>query len=255
MLMLFLSSPAFAGAWLQADDGLLVSTQALHYRTDSYYDTGGEELAQQRFTKNEINLYMEYGWRENLTIGTNLFLNQVNQGRDNIGIADPELFARLPLLKGECYIFSIQPLIKLPSWYQHAGTPRGGTESFDGELSLLFGWNLPVIHARDYLDLRIGYRERTDGLNGQYRFDIAYGLHLSDSLAMVPAFRAIRATESDAQAFSNNGALDYDLYKTEMNLYYAINDFQQLSLGYFSHFAGEQTGAGQGIMFGLLQRF
>jgi hypothetical protein len=255
LLFLLLPFPALAGAWLQEDGGLLVSTQALYYQTDSYFDVTGEELAQRDFTKQELNLYTEYGWSEKFTLGANLFINRVEQGDDNFGIADPEFFARATLFKTDNSVISIQPLIKLPSLYQYGGSPRGGTDSFDGELSLLYGRNMPIISARDYMDMRVGYRERSDGLNGQYRVDVSYGLYVTDYLLCVPAFRSVIAAKNDAQTFNNNGSLDYDLYKAEMSLYYPLNDFQQVGMGYFHHIAGQQTGAGQGFSIGLVQRF
>lgn len=256
MILAFLPCPAFAGAWLQGDDDLLISTQAIYYDTDSFYDNAGEEQSQETFTKKELNLFVEYGYSERLTLGTNLFLNHVEQGSDdNIGIADPEIFARMALFKTDHSVFSIQPLVKLASSYQNESEPRGGTDSYDGELSALYGTNMPLISPRDYLDLRAGYRARSNGLNAQYKLDAAYGMYLGEKLSIVPALRSVIAARKEDAAFSNSGALDYDLHKAELNLYYSINEVQQISLGYFNHFAGEQTGAGQGFTLGLVQRF
>jgi len=254
-LLLLLPCPAFAGAWLQDEGNTLLSTQALIYQTDSYYDSGGDELSQSEFTKTELNLYAEYGWRKNVTLGTNLFVNHVEQGNDNLGIADPEFFARFVLLTSDHSVLSIQPLVKLPSWYQNAGSPRGGSEATDIELSLLFGHNLPIISPRDYIDVRAGYRERSRSLKGQYRLDASYGMYLRDDLLLVPSVRAVIATDANVQVFREDGEQDYDLYKTEINAYYALSDSQQLSFGYFTHMGGEQTGAGQGFSIGLVQRF
>ncbi|MFZ4125239.1 MAG: hypothetical protein ACOYJ2_04110 [Rickettsiales bacterium] len=256
MLLLLFPSTSFAGAWVQNEGDALFSRQAIFYTTNEYFDIEGNSTPQARFHKKELNLYGEYGWSNHLTLGTNLFLNRVSQNDEtNLGIADSEFFARLLVWKTEQSVVSLQPLIKLPSLYQQAGTPRGGTDSTDAELSLMIGHNIGLLSKADYVDMRLGYRERSSGLNAQWRADIAYGVTLTDRLQLVSAIRTIQATQSDPEAFSNNGELDYDLSKAELSALYQLDYWQALQLSYFSHVAGRQTGGGQGFAIGLTQRF
>lgn len=252
---MLLPLPASAGAWLQEAGRTLLSRQATFYTTDEYFNEGGNATAQSRFSKEELNLYGEYGWSDHLTLGTNLFLNRVSQsGESNLGIADSEFFARLLLWKGKHSLVSLQPLIKLPSLYEQSGSPRGGTNSTDTELSLLMGHSFRLLSETDYIDARFGYRERS-GQKAQWRTDIAYGVTLTDQWQLVSAIRSIYAVELDTQSFSNSGTLDYDLGKAEITALYHIDYWQDVQFSYFSHIAGRQTGGGQGFSLGLTQRF
>lgn len=244
---------------MQEKDRALIATQATYYQTDTYYDDLGIRQSQPTFTKHELNLYGEYGLRESVTVGANLFLNRVDQGRDNIGLADSEFFARFRLARfapfGYHSVLSIQPLIKLPSMYEHGGTPQGGSDSIDGEVSLLYGINIPSISSADYLDMRIGYRERSDELVGQYRIDVASGMYFTPSISIAAALRSIFAADVGNTAFTNNGAQDYDLHKAELSAYYSLDTANQFSVTLFNHYAGRQTGAGHGVTLGYMKRF
>lgn len=257
--MAFLPFPAFAGAWVQEKGRALAALNATYFATDSYFDEFGVRQSQQKFNKQELNLYAEYGWRDSITVGTNLFLNRVDQGDDNYGLADSEFFARIRLAQfapfGYRSVLSVQPLIKLPSFYEHGGVPQGGSESFDGELSLLYGINIPSISSRDYIDMRVGYRERTNDLEGQYRLDLVSGVYFSPNFSVTGGMRSIFASAVGNAAFANNGDQDYDLHKAELGAYYSINGNDQLSLNLFHHYAGRQAGAGRGITLGFIRRF
>lgn len=256
VILVTLPLPAFAGAWVQEAGRSLISTQITLYSTNEFFDIEGNTTSQSRFHKEELNVYGEYGWNNTLTFGTNLFLNRASQnGSTNIGIADSELFARLLVWKDNHSVLSLQPLIKLPSLYEQSGSPRGGTDSTDIELSVLFGHSFRLLSETDYVDARIGYRTRNNGLNAQWRTDIAYGITLTDTLQIISAMRVITATQLEAETFSNNGELDYDLSKAELSALYHLNDGQAVQFSYFAHIAGRQTGSGQGISVGFTQRF
>lgn len=255
-LALLLPMPCMAGAWLQEEGRILLSTQAIYYSTDRYFNAGGNLTPQQHFSKAEFNLYGEMGWRDNVTLGTNLFLNRVRQaGEENAGISDAEFFARLRLWQAGGSVLSLQPLVKLPSYYQNAGTPRGGSESFDTELSLLFGHSFSLLSTQDFIDARIGYRERSRGLNGQWRTDLSYGTQLTDSWQLIASARNVTSADLQSETFRNDGELDYDLGKAEFTAIYTIDPWRSWHATYFGHVSGRQTGSGQGVMLGLTQRF
>lgn len=257
LLMLTMPSLAYAGAWLQPKDSGYIAVQASAFRSDAYFDDIGEKQDQQRFTKYETNLYAEYGMRSWLTAGTNLFVNRASQGDDsNVGLADSEFFARLKLAEIEDYVISIQPLIKLPSLHEDRDPPRAGSRSMDEELSLLVSGHYPVISDRDYIDLRIGYRNRSRGLNGQYRVDVAYGIHLSDHFTVIPAYRSVIAQQMEDNAtFREDGEQDFDLHKMELGFAWEYAPNHQALLSVYSHVAGSFAGAGEGITFGIGWQF
>ncbi len=248
---------AHAGAWLQpASQGLFIQ-QATYYTADGYFDADGTVQPQSRFSKYEWQPYVEYGLLNNLTIGATGYAQQVSQNNaTNRGIADPELFARMALWKGTQSVLSIQPLIKFSGSFDSSDSPRGGSQSTDGEISLLYGQTLPIVTANDYIDLRAGYRIRNRGLNDQLRFDAAAGLKLSPQWEITPALRGVVATAMEkTTTFSENGDRDYALLKAEIAGSYHLNPQQSLQATLFKHVAGIQTGDGYGVSFGFAQRF
>jgi hypothetical protein len=257
VLALSLPAQAVAGAWLQpAGKGYTASVISV-FSTDRFFDVAGIKTPQSRFTKIETNFYAEYGLYEWLTIGSNLFINRAQQdGIHNLGIADPEFFIRLPLLDYQGWRTSLQPLIKLPSLYENSNTPRAGSRAMDLELSLLLGRNITLYGFDGYMDIRLGYRNRSRGLDAQYRADIAYGLHVNNRLTLIPAIRAIIAKNIDPnEPFREDGEQNFDLFKLELGLQYQLDNGKKLIATGFTHTKGANAGAGNGISLGVAWAF
>lgn len=252
-----LSSPAFAGAWLQPEHQGLFIGQATYYTTSHYFDFDGNKQRQPTYKKYELQPYVEYGLFKNLTIGGSAYAQHVTQsGNSNQGIADPEIFARTRLWYDDKQVVSIQPLIKFNGTFKDSGSPRGGSKTTDAELSLLYGRNLPVLSNRDYLDVRAAYRTRNHGLSDQLRGDVAMGLGVTDRFMLIPALRGVAATDvNEAAVYSENGDLDYSVIKAEVTGLYTLNDQQWVQASLFKPVAGFQTGEGYGASIGFAQRF
>lgn len=248
---------AQAGAWLQEPKSSYVAVTASLFSNDRFFDVDGTKQDQSRFTKYETNIYAEHGLTNWLTVGTNLFINRAQQGGlENNGIADPEFFIRLPLINYEGWVISAQPLIKLPSAYENGGTLRAGSRSLDFEFSLLMGSNMKLLDERDYIDIRVGYRERSRGLEAQFRGDIVYGIHVTESLCILPAARVTIAEDiPTGGVFRQDGEQDFDLMRAELGFSYQMNNRQRLIANVFAHIQGANTGAGEGITIGSAWQF
>ena len=254
--LLLSATAAHAGAWLQdAGHGQFIA-QATYFTSDAYYNSSGHRIAQPTYDKYEFMPYAEYGVSKNLTIGGLASVQYDTQnGRDNTGLADPEIFLRTSLYRDDVQVLSIQPLIKFDSAFTQAGSPRGGSSSTDLELSLLYGRNLHLISARDYLDIGGGYRYRSTYLNDQYHADAALGLGLTPRLQLIPAVHAITATKKPNAPFSENGDQDYSLLKLEATARYSLTQTQAVGLTVFDHVDGRQTGNGTGATLSFAQQF
>ncbi len=255
---IFFSVQAHAGAWTQPKGEGLFIAQATYFSSDHYFDFDGYRVKQPTFRKAELQPYAEYGLRDWLTIGGSAYMQYVKQAGDgNQGLGDPELFARIRLHTWENGdVLSIQPLVKLPSYYTHDRQPRGGSRSTDGELSVLYGTNWEYFGITGYTDTRAGYRMRSRGLNAQYRIDQAIGINITDHFLLIPAVRSIITTEyDDTAAFSEDGEQDYDLAKAEITALYKFDEKRWVHATYFDHIAGAFTGDGRGITIGYAEQF
>jgi hypothetical protein len=252
-LVFLYSQVALAGAWLQPQNHGILVLQTSHFSGDQFFDELGERQPQPRFNKYEANLYSEYGYSEHWTLGSNLFVNRVAQnGQTNFGLADSEFFARRSLYQSEKWMLSLQPFFKLNSYYKSYNKPLGGSRSRDYEINLLLGYKQQILSPLDYIDTRIGYRSRNNGLSNQIRTDTAYGIHLRDDLLFIPAVRAIISDNpSPEPGFSENGEQDYSLVKAELGILYKFADNRWLQASIYEHIEGVLAGAGRGISVGM----
>lgn len=254
---------AFAGAWTQAEDGLLYVNTLAFYTSDAYLDLDGNKTSQPNFNKAESNHYIEYGWQDEWTIGANLFLQYLQQEStttsgsvtythwvDNAGIGDTELFTRYRLKQGAHYVLSLQPLIKLPSYYTKDPLPKGGSDSFDAELSLQAGYSFELWDNHHYLDTRIGYRHRFDNaLRDQWKLDIKAGISIAPQWQFIPAiYTTLSHDMPNTATFTESGQNDYHLLKLESSVLYEYSNNLYLQFGGFAHIAGRNTGQGHGLM-------
>lgn len=256
ILALCVAPAAWAGAWVQPKGQGLFVAQAGFYSTDRFYAADGSEQSQPTFSKIELTPYAEYGLLDNLTIGGTAYLQDAFQsGNSNLGIADPQIFARSELWGDDSQHLSLQPLVKFASGFEHRAPPRGGSRSTDFELSLLYGRSFHLVSNRDYLDLRGGYRLRANRLGDQFLADVAAGFGIAEHWLVIPAFRQVVSLGTVGGTFSESGDLDYDLSKVELTSQYRLDTQRSLQLSLASHVAGAQTGAGYSITAGLAEAF
>lgn len=248
---------AYAGAWLQPKDQGLAITSATYYGTSRYFDDAGQLQSQSAYSKYELQQYVEYGARKNLTLGGSFAFQRVIQfGQSNHGIADPEIFARTKLWQGERQLLSIQPLLKLKSQFARAHAPRGGSGTTEAELAMLYGRNFHLISDDDYVDTKMAYRWRGNGLHSQWRVETSVGLNVTDKLQLVPAMRSVATPLMDeTNTYTESGDSDYDMLKLELGAIYHLTPQQWVEANVFKPVAGIQTGGGTGISLAFAQQF
>jgi hypothetical protein len=260
---------AEAAAWLQPEGKGQFFNNHFFYTTDTFVDVDGNRVKQPRFTKYEDNPYVEYGLFENLTIGLNTFIHYVTQEQsvtfgntsttfttDNYGIADTEIFARFPLHKGDSYIVSAQPLIKLPSYYSADHSPKAGTEDLDFEIALQGGYSFRHHGLYHFTFGEVFYRKRNGILFDQIGLDLGLGYKLTERLTLLPQFFSIFAFNNNGQyLFSSTGAGDSDLIKLQFTAFYQVNRRVFLQTGLFNHVWARNTGSGTGLIFSVGYNF
>lgn len=262
---LSLASAALAGAWTKPEGKGEVIVTSLYFSSGGFWDNGAHHSAQPRFEKIELNPYLEYGYSDEITLGGNLFLHALSQdsragstaAEHNFGLGNSEFFARYQLYQSPQSVVSLQPLISLPSAYEQSAAPRSGSDSFDGELSLLGGHNFALFGQSHYGEARIGYRHRLDSdLHDQLRIDAKLGLRLNENWEMIPAAYGVFALASAPNpTFTEDGQQDYDLVKLEAMLRYNLSEQSYLQGGGFAHLYGRNVGDGSGFMLSFGRHF
>lgn len=258
--------PAHAGAWTLPESGAQVILNTLYYQATDEFTRGEHRRSfsnDGKFTKLELNPYIEYGLRDDLTLVLNLFARRVefsnNFGSDaNFGVADPEIALRYRLSAPESLtVWSVQGLIKLPVAAPH-GTPPLGNEQTDVEGRLLVGRSFSIGPRWAYWDLEVAYRFRDEEPADEIRLDATLGVSLTERWLVIGQFFGIRGLRNGTPiATHNNPTIDpnFDLYKAQLSVVYTLTKTVRLQVGYLRDLAGRNTGAGQAALFAVWFRF
>lgn len=271
----FLFSSTSEAAWTRGKGQWFAADSLSTYRTTHFIDDDGNRIRQPRFGKQEWNAYLEYGWRDDVTVGANLFFhrltadyaryhptaNTVVTGTDrNYGLADPELFLRKRLwqgqLLGKSAVLSVQPLLKAPGFYYYGGNPRSGTDTFDAELRLQGGINFSLLGHSHFATADLAYRKRFGQWRDQFRADTTLGFNLSSDFTLLMQNFVTRRVEGTARRSSTSAQVnDYDLVKSQASIVYRVNNTTRVQLGAFRHMYARNTGDGEGFLLSLWREF
>ena len=252
-----------AAAWLQKTGELSLYNSTIYYSTDEYFDEAKQRRSQLRYSKYEQNLYAEYGWNRDLTIGVSASVDAVqgDAGQasptigSNYGLSEPSLFARYRLWENENSVLSVQPWLKLPSLYAKDSLPRGGTDQTDMELRLLGGHSFQLDGLYHFINIEAAYRKRFGDPGDQLRFDLTAGFRPHENWLIMPQlFTTWRVSEPAAQRFIQNPINDYNLIKPQLSAVYRYSVDTSFQLGVFKHLYGQNTGAGGGLFASLWYR-
>lgn len=271
---LMLPFPASA-AWTREQGAWFTAQSFSSYRTNRFITVDDRRIAQPTFIKREWNSYAEYGWRDDTTLGFNLFLHRLESDRgqynpilsrmeiirdDNYGLADSEVFIRQKLWQGTVFghdaRLAVQPLLKLPSLYLEGGPPRSGTDTFDGELRLQGGMTFPLLARHHFAAMDIAYRKRGGNWRDQIKADTTLGLQLSDDFMFLSQLHVTKRAQGTSHAANTSDTVnDYDLWKAQLSLVYRLNATTRLQMGGFRHIHARNTGDGDGIVFSIWREF
>lgn len=249
--------PATAGAWTRPEGNLQVITTALAYQTDRRFDNNGTSVPQPRYRKQEINPYIEYGLRDGLTVGANLFLQRLDDSTNTTtGLGDTELFLRTRLWERGSTILSFQPEVKLPSPHASAHSPAIGSAHVDTGARLLGGRHFEWLGRSHYAEAELGYRLRGGESGNQVLAKATVGLSVASDLLLLPQVAQTWRTQSPAMpGFTQSPRDDYSLTRLQLSAVYRLSDTQAVQAGVFRHVEGRNAGAGGGALIAWWQEF
>lgn len=256
ILIVFFPQALHAAAWPQAKGGGQVIDTLSLYSTDRYFgtDSTSDTFPQATFGKLENSVYAEYGWRDATTLGlkTNYQYNEMESPSiQSYGIGDTEFFVRQMLWKDGGHVFSVQPLIKLPSLWQGGSRLPVGTDGLDAELRLLHGYGFELWGLSSFVGSEVGYRAHTSDASNEWHVDESLGLWVTPSVMLLAqAFVTVSENTSSA-SFSTVNSSDYDLAKGQFSVVAEFTDTLSVQAGAYQHAYGHNTGAGGGIFLSL----
>lgn len=252
ILCLF-SSFAYAGAWTQEVGKTLFIGNLSYYSTDRYFDNSGSKQPLASYKKYEFNPYIEYGFKDDITIGANLFVQRAAQYNNiNIGIGDSEFFARLRLWQKDGLVFSLEPMIKLPSLEKESNQPQIGSRNFDTGLSSSIGYGFKAYNLNHYINMDTGYRHRFGVPSDQLKLSVSAGVSITkETMILTQLFATKRVASNYNPVFTQSSSDDYDLSKIQLSGVYKLNEETSLQLGAFRNVSGRNIGNGSGFIFSV----
>jgi hypothetical protein len=258
-----LMSNAWADGWVQPKHKALVSLAVTYYETDIFYDKDGHRVDVPRFTKYEIQPYMEYGLTDAVTLGLSDGVHYLKQDQrlgnalTNEGDSGSELFGRVRLWQDGAAVLSVQPFVKTPAYARrHGAAPRGAPKEWQTGASLQGGYGLEAWGLHHYVTLNVGWRERFSAAHDQFLVRVAGGVSVSPDWQLLPEISFEHPTHLNTDATrSVSGVNDYALTKLQLMAQYSLSERVQMQAGLFWHVAARNTGDNGGVRAALLYAF
>lgn len=256
-----------ADGWTLKQGQWQIITTASYYGTDHYRDADGNSRNTKSFSKSELNPYIEYGLRDDLTLGLNTSFQYFDQPGNGIGSSPlsrmhnvlggvTELFARKRLWQNGHSVLAVQPLVRLPDYYTDTNFIAHERSSWDGELSLQGAVGKPFNGFPSFASASLGYRKRFGEPDDQVRLTLAAGSWIWPKfMVMGQAFGTWGIGSGGQAVFTNFGSDDYDLVKLQLSGVYRFNENLALQMGGFRNVYARNSGEGGGVLMALWWRF
>ena len=159
---LLFNSNVFAASPTREEGKGFVSLTYYYYTSNTYYDNSGNKFKTPRFHKHELNLYLEYGLRNDLMFTFQTALDYLTQSGDNsFGLYDLELGLQKEIYKNNNNILSLKGTVIIPGLYNKKEKPYISLGKYGAEISLLGG----IYRNKFYIDNQIGFRRYKDDIN------------------------------------------------------------------------------------------
>jgi hypothetical protein len=248
---------SMAAAWVLPKGKYEVLHNYFFYTASESFDSDGNTSKNKRFSKHEYNPFIQYGVREDLTLGVSPSIQYLTQDQTEFGLADAEVFLRKQLWKGnKGQVASVQPLIKLYGPYDEDASPALGQKQIDIELRGLYGAPFSLFEQWHFYNIEAGYRHRFESPGDEWRIDSTLGLRADENnLVLLQLFSVISVDKSANNQLALANSSDFTLHKLQASYVHTLDEKLSLQLGGFTHIAGENTGAGGGILFSVWTHF
>lgn len=259
-----LSGSGLAGAWAQEPGRGLAILQYYFYTTDTGFTDGWHSRRfgnGGRFTKNELNLYLEYGLIDRLTLIGNFFLDSVVNESDttreaNFGPADQEVGLRYQFV--DRVPQSLQLTVKIPGPYYIDDVPALGNGQTDVELAYYIGTSFKVFDLYGFIDAGVGYRLRTGPPADEFRWYFNAGFPLHPKVDLIFESQGIHGLGNEQPQIVGENILlttDFSLIKVGASLVFRPIEDWAIQAGPYFHVAGRATGAGGGFKVAIWRKF
>ena len=252
--LLFVPSAAWAGAWtLPEGTGQWLAT--LTGTTSTSYFTDSGLASTPRYSKQELQVLIEYGLTDRLTA---IF----DPGLQNIDIAPPtnaarfglnytEFGARYGFFESQDWVVSGQTTLRIPGTTNTSNLAAIGYTDVEADFRALLGHNFKAGDMPSFFDFEVAERWRTDGYPSEFRFEGTLGMKVYPRwMLLLQSFNVI----SEGSGISIFGG-SYEYYKVQLSALYTLTDTWWLQFGGVSTYAGRNALQENGLILGVWHQF
>lgn len=257
----------WAGAWVRENDQGMAILKYSYLSGNKYF---ADDRSKAHFSDNgrsrqeQLNLYMEYGITDDLTLIGNFYLTRASYSSDTFpkqqttafGDQEAGLRYRLdpPFSTGSAWVGAVQGGVIVPA-YNADSSPAVGQGGGGMELRYSIGRTYAMFGLRGYLDLGGGVRLRSGRPADELRADMVAGLDFNERWRGAVELNVIRGLGNghrgnrqytNSEDKSDIDSSNYDLIKQQLSIARAMGGGKYLQAGYAHPIAGRNTGMGGG---------
>jgi hypothetical protein len=256
LLSILICMPAFgqASAFLKKQGEGFFAWEYWSYSTRRYWDKQGRHLlAHNHFQKRELNLYLEYGLTNCDTLVGKLLYDRIHQSAygNTDGFEDPEVGWVRRLAKYEHSTLAGEILVIIPGGRFRSALRYG---VWGVQFSLLWGTSFKFWDKDMFFDSLVGYRLFRGFPSDQVRAHAILGVDLTKQWQLILQSHLEYGIYNGKPVMNESViSLDpnYRLLKCSVRLRYRYSKQYSLTVGYYRHVWGRNTGSGGGFIGGL----
>jgi len=254
LALLCLPSTAWAGAWT-LPEGTGQWLASLTATSATSYFTGSGLASTPRYSKEELQVLIEYGLTDRLTAIFDPGLQNINiaapTNAERSGLNYTEFGARYGFLENSDWVVSGQTTLRIPGTTDISNPAAIGYTDVEADFRALLGHNFKAGDIPAFFDFELAERWRTDGYPSEFRFEGTLGVKVYPRwMLLLQSFNVV----SEGGGISILGG-SYEYYKVELSALYTLTDTWTLQFGGVSTYAGRNALQENGVIFGVWHQF
>lgn len=243
---------AHASAWTQPQGQGQIIVTGVYSNSDKGFDTDGDSVDIDDYTKIEAYALIEYGVTDDLTVmATPSFSHvEVDSGDETTGLGYTEIGARYRLAHGGSGVLSVQGSFRIPGKKRRDSIAQIGATDSEIDLRALAGTGFKLGSREGFLDVQGGYRIRNGGPPNEFRLDATIGLRPAEKLLVLAQSFNVRSDGDGRGIFTR-----YRYSNLYLSAVYDVDPKWSIQFGGLATVSGRNALRERGLLAGLWRKF
>jgi hypothetical protein len=249
-----MAGPAIGGAWTQSKDKGQTIAQGTFTRSTRQFDDNGDAVPIPRYDKFEMNVLIEYGLTDWLTVMTQPQLMWTGiaapTDAEASGLGYTDIGARARLWSDKDSVFSAQAFARFSGQHDETNPAEVGKTDPELDLRALYGRAFTLAGWSAFTDAQLGYRFRFDDPPNEIRLDLTFGIRPDPKLLLLAqSFNTF--SDGSAEGVFEDGRE----HKIQLSAVWDFDEVWSLQLGGIATVAGENALRERGVIAALWRKF